>query len=217
MIVGVLKDVKQGGVDKEAGTELYFNFEQLTAVATGYGIGTMNIVIRTTQPPDALSGTIRSAVAGLDPSLPIVKLRSVEDVFAEAIGRPRLLAQLLAIFGGLAILLAAIGSYGVLSYMVAERRREIGIRMALGADRQSVLGLVLAQGLGLTVAGVAGGLAIAFAMNRVLASLLFGVRPSDPATIAGVVILMTGVALMACYLPARSATRVDPMIVLREE
>jgi predicted permease len=216
-IVGVLKDVKQGGIDKEAGTELYFNFEQLTTVATGYGIGTMNIVIRTTQPPDALSGTIRSAVAGLDPSLPIVKLRSVEDVFAEAIGRPRLLAQLLGIFGGLAILLAAIGSYGVLSCMVAERRREIGIRMALGADRQSVLRLVLAQGLGLTVAGVAGGLAIAFAMNRVLASLLFGVRPSDPATIAGVVILMTGVALMACYLPARSATRVDPMIVLREE
>ncbi|PYR50163.1 MAG: hypothetical protein DMF89_10195 [Acidobacteria bacterium] len=216
-IVGVLKDVKQGGVDKEAGTELYFNFEQLTAVATGYVIGTMNIVIRTTQPADALSGTIRSAVAGLDPSLPIVKLRSVEDVFAEAIGRPRLLAQLLAIFGGLAILLAAIGSYGVLSYMVAERRREIGIRMALGAERQSVLGLVLAHGLGVTVAGVAGGLAIAFAMNRVLASLLFGVRPSDPATIAGVVILMTGVGLMACYLPARSATRVDPMIVLREE
>ena len=109
-IVGVLKDVKQGGVDKEAGTELYFNFEQLTAVATGYGIGTMNIVIRTTQPADALSGTIRSAVAGLDPSLPIVKLRSVEDVFAEAIGRPRLLAQLLGIFGGLAILLAAIAA-----------------------------------------------------------------------------------------------------------
>jgi len=146
-----------------------------------------------------------------------LKLRSAAEVFAEAIGRPRLLAQLLAIFGGLAILLAAIGSYGVLSYMVAERRREIGIRMALGAERQSVLGLVLAHGLGVTVAGVAGGLAIAFAMNRVLASLLFGVRPSDPATIAGVVILMTGVGLMACYLPARSATRVDPMIVLREE
>jgi len=134
-----------------------------------------------------------------------------------AIGRPRLLAQLLAIFAGLAILLAAIGSYGVLSYMVTERRREIGIRMALGADRASVLRMVLRQGLVLTVLGIAGGLAVAFAMNRVLASLLFGVRPSDPATMAAVVALITTVAFVACYLPARLATRVDPMIVLRED
>ncbi len=216
-IVGVLKDVKQGGVDKKTGTELYFNFEQVTAVGTGYGIGTMNIIMRTTQPADALSGTIRAAVAGLDPSLPIVKLRSVEDVFGEAIGRPRLLAQLLGIFAGLALLLAAIGSYGVLSYMVIERRREIGIRMALGADRGSVLRMVLSQGLRLTLVGVVAGLAAAFAMNRLLASLLFGVRPSDPVTIATVVALISGVGLVACYLPARGATRVDPMIVLRDE
>ena len=104
----------------------------------------------------------------------------MDDAFAEAIGRPRLLAQLLGIFAGLAILLAAIGSYGVLSYMVTERRREIGIRMALGADRASVLRMVLRQGLVLTVAGIAGGLAVAFAMNRVLSSLLFGVRAVRP-------------------------------------
>jgi predicted permease len=216
-IVGVLKDVKQGGVDKKTGTELYFNFEQLTNALPSFGVGTMNIVMRTAQPAEALSGTIRAAVAGLDPSLPIVRLRSVDDVFAESIGRPRLLAQLLGIFAGLAILLAAIGSYSVLAYMVAERRREIGIRMALGADRGSVLRLVLSQGLGLTLVGVAGGLAVAFAMNRVMASLLFGVRPSDPATIGGVVGLIAGVALVACYLPARAATRVDPMVVLRDE
>jgi putative ABC transport system permease protein len=216
-IVGVLKDVKQGGVDKKTGTELYFNFEQLTATAPSFGVGTMNIVMRTTQPADALSGTIRAAVAGLDPSLPIVKLRSVEDVFAEAIGRPRLLAQLLGIFAGLAIVLAAIGSYGVLSYMVSERRREIGIRMALGADRASVLRMVMSQGLRLTLVGVVIGLAAAFAMSRVVASLLFGVRPSDPATIGAVVAIIGGVALVACYIPARTATRVDPMIVLREE
>jgi putative ABC transport system permease protein len=216
-IVGVLKDVKQAGVDKDAGTELFFNFDQITTINTGYGVGTMNLVMRTTLPADSLSGTIRAVVGGLDPSLPIVKLRSVEEVFTEAIGRPRLLAQLLGIFAGLALLLAAIGSYGVLAYMVAERRREIGIRMALGADRASVLRMVLSQGLGLTLVGVAGGLAVAFAMNRVLASLLFGVRPSDPATIVGVVALIAMVALVACYLPARSATRVDPMIVLRDE
>src|SRR6185295_17607675 len=144
-------------------------------------------------------------------------LQSMDEVFADAIGRPRLLAQLLGVFAGLALLLAAIGAYGVLSYMVTERRREIGIRMALGAGRQSVLRLVLSQGLGLTLVGVGGGLAVAFTMNRVLASLLFGVRPTDPVTIAGVIGLIATVALIACYLPARSATRVDPMIVLRDE
>jgi putative ABC transport system permease protein len=209
--------VKQGGVDQKTGTELYFNLEQLTTTVPQFGIGTMNIVLRTTQPVDALAGTIRQAVAGLDPSLPVEKLRTMDDVFGEAIGRPRLLAQLLGIFAGLAILLAAIGSYGVLSYMVTERRREIGIRMALGASRESVLRMVLSQGLRLTFVGVVIGLAAAFGMSRVLASLLFGVRPSDPLTIAAVVAVISAVALLACYLPARVATRVDPMIVLREE
>jgi len=216
-IVGVLKDVKQGGVDKKTGTELYFNFEQLLANGPGFGVGTMNVVMRTTQSPEALSATIRQIVTGLDRTLPIIKLRTIDDVFAESISRPRLLAQLLGIFAGLALLLAAIGSYGVLSYMVTERRREIGIRMALGADRASVLRMVLGQGLRLTLFGVLAGLTAAFALNRLIASLLFGVKPTDPVTIGGVVLLITTVALIACYLPARGATRVDPMIVLREE
>ena len=217
-IVGVLKDVKQGGIDQKTGTELYLNLEQLaTRLPQAGNVGTVNIVMRTTQPASTLAGTINQAVAALDSSLPIEKLRSMDDAFGEAISRPRLLAQLLGIFAGLAILLAAIGSYGVLSYMVTERRREIGIRMALGADRASVMRMVLSQGLRLTLVGVAVGLAAAFALNRVLASLLFGVRPSDPLTIASVVALIGTVALVACYLPARLATRVDPMIVLREE
>ena len=216
-IVGVLKDVKQGGVDQKTGTELYFNLEQLTNTLPQFRIRSMNIVLRTTQPAAALAGMIHQTVAALDPSLPIEKLQSMDDVFGVAIGRPRLLAQLLGIFAGLAILLAAIGSYGVLSYMVAERRREIGIRMALGANRASVMRMVLSQGLRLTLVGVIAGLAAAFAMNRVLVSLLFGVRPSDPATIVSVVALIGTVALVACYIPARVATRVDPMIVLREE
>ena len=216
-IVGVLKDVKQGGVDKKTGTELYFNLEQLLSTRGNFNPGTMNVVLRTPLTPESLALQIHRAVSELDPALPIVKLQSMDDVFAESIGRPRLLAQLIGIFAGLAILLAAVGSYGVLAYMVAERRREIGIRMALGADRASVLRMVLSQGLGLTLVGVVLGLAGAFAMNRVLASLLFGVRPSDPATIGGVIALIATVALIACYLPARSATRVDPMIVLRDE
>src|SRR5439155_14013934 len=168
-IVGVLKDVKQGGVDRKTGTELYFDFEQLQD-ARGFTPTAMNIVLRTPLAPDVLAAGIRQVVAEQDPALPVVKLRAMDDVFAEAIGRPRLLAQLLGIFAGLAILLAAIGSYGVLSYMVSERRREIGIGMALGADRASVLRMVLSQGLRLTLVGVVIGLATAFAMNRVLAS-----------------------------------------------
>jgi putative ABC transport system permease protein len=215
-IVGVLKDVKQGGVDKKTGTELYFDFEQLQDTS-GFTPAAMNIVVRTPLAPDALAAGIRQFVAEQDPALPVVKLRAMDDVFAEAIGRPRLVAQLLGIFAGLAILLAAIGSYGVLSYMVTERRREIGIRMALGADRASVLRMVLSQGLRLTVLGVLAGLTAAFAMSRVLGSLLFGVKPTDPLTIAAVVGLISAVALAACYLPARGATRVDPMLVLRED
>jgi predicted permease len=216
-IVGVLKDVKQGGVDRKTGTELYFNLAQLANLAGTFTPGSMNIVLRTSLAPAALAGTIHQAVSELDPALPVVKLRAMDDVFTEAIVRPRLLAQLLGLFAGLALLLAAIGSYGVLAYMVTERRREIGIRMALGADRASVLRMVLGEGLRLTVVGVAFGLAVAFAINRVLASLLFGVKPGDPMTVGAVVALMAAVAILACYLPARSATRVDPMIVLREE
>ncbi len=216
-IVGVLKDVKQGGVDQKTGTELYFNMEQFPNTRPAGMPFSMNLVVRTALPVKSLAGPIERAVGALDTALPIVRLRAMDEVFDEAIGRPRLLAELLLMFAALAVALAAIGSYGVLSYMVTERRREIGIRMALGAGRDTVLRMVLSQGLRLTIAGVIAGLAMAFAMNRVLGTLLFGVEPSDPATIGAVVALMTGVAAVGCYLPARLATRVDPMIVLRED
>jgi putative ABC transport system permease protein len=216
-IVGVLKDVKQGGVDRKSGTELYFDMEQFPRLVPGGMPYTMNIVVRTPLPAVSLAGPIERAVAALDPALPVVRLRAMDDVFGEAIGRPRLLAELLGIFAALAVTLAAVGSYGVLSYMVTERRREIGIRMALGAERNTVLRMVLSEGLRLTVFGILAGLGLAFAANRVVASLLFGVGPSDPATMAAVVALMIGVAALGCYLPALLATRVDPMIVLRED
>jgi len=215
-IVGIVKDVKQGGLDRKTGTELYFDIDQVWRVPNAMP-NALNFVLRTTLPADALAGTIHQAVSELDPALPVIKLRGMDDVFDEAIGRPRLLADLLGIFAALALLLAAIGSYGVLAYMVTERRREIGIRMALGADRGLVLQMVLGQGLRLTVLGVVIGLAAALVVNRVLSSLLFGVAPFDPATIGVVLALMTTVALVACYLPARGATHVDPMIVLRED
>jgi ABC-type antimicrobial peptide transport system permease subunit len=141
----------------------------------------------------------------------------MESVFAESIRRPRLLAQLLGAFAGLALLLAAVGTYGVLSYMATERRREIGIRIALGADRSSVLALVVKQGLQLTIIGVVVGLTGALGLNRLIASVLFGVQPTDPATWAAVSMTITLVAAAACWLPAWRASRLDPNVVLRAD
>jgi len=218
-VIGVAKDVKQGGVDQKTGTEFYFFVDQTANVPPPFGTapGTMNVVLRTTLPPATLRQTIEAAVREADPSVPIVRLRDMNGVFEESIRRPRLLAQLLGGFAGLALLLAAIGTYGVLSYMVAERRREIGIRMALGADQGSVLAAVMKQGLVLTAVGIVAGLAGAFALNRLIASLLFGVRPTDPATLVAVVATLTLVAAVACWLPAWRASRVDPNVVLRNE
>jgi len=218
-VIGVAKDVKQGGVDQKTGTEFYFFVDQTAQVPPplGNAPGTMNVVLRTTLPPASLRTTIEAAVREADPSVPIVRLREMNAVFDESIRRPRLLAQLLGGFAGLALLLAAIGTYGVLSYMVAERRREIGIRMALGAAQTSVLREVMTQGLTLTGVGVAAGLIGAFALNRLITSLLFGVQPTDPITVVSVVATITLVAAVACWLPAWRASRVDPNVVLRQD
>jgi predicted permease len=218
-VVGVAKDVKQGGIDKKTGTEFYLFVDQTANVPPprANAPGLMNVVLRTTLPPGSLRTAIEAAVREADPSVPIVRLREMEAVFEESIQRPRLLAQLLGGFAGLALLLAAIGTYGVLSYMVAERRREIGIRMALGAAQSSVLSQVMKQGLVLTIVGIIVGLAGAFGLNRLIASLLFGVQPTDPITIAAVVATICAVAVVACWLPAWRASRVDPNVVLRQD
>ena len=218
-VIGVARDVKQGGVDKKTGTELYLLVDQVAVAPPpiGNAPGTMNIVLRTTLPPATLRTEIEAIVREADASVPIVRLRDMNGVFEESITRPRLLAQLLGGFAGLALLLAAIGTYGVLSYMVAERRREIGIRMALGADQGSVLGQVMKQGLTLTTIGIIVGLAGALALNRLIASLLFGVQPTDTVTIVAVVATITLVAAIACVLPAWRASRVDPNVVLRDD
>src|SRR5207249_3034290 len=172
-VVGVAKDVKQGGLDQKTGTEFYLFVEQAaTAPRVASAPGAMNVVLRTTLPPSALSQTIQSVVHEVDSTVPVVRFRDMDSVFAESIRRPRLLAQLLGAFAGLALLLAAIGTYGVLSYMVTERRREIGIRVALGAARSHVLTQIMKQGLQVTALGVTIGLAGALAVNRLIASLL---------------------------------------------
>jgi len=215
-IVGVVRDVKQGGVNAKTGTELYL-FHAQGPAALRSSSRNMNIVIRTTLTPEALAPQIRRITQSMDPTLPIVKLLSMDDVFSESVSRPRFLVQLLGVFAGLALLLAAIGTYGILSYSVTERRREIGIHMALGANRATVLGMVLKQGMRLTIVGLVAGLVAALALTRLLQTQLFNVKPSDPSTMAAVSVFIALVALAACYIPASRATRVDPMVVLRDE
>jgi ABC-type antimicrobial peptide transport system permease subunit len=215
-IVGVVRDVKQGGVNAKTGTELYFLNAQGPATFN-FAPRNMNVVIRTTLQAESLAPQIRRIVGSMDPTLPIVKLRSMEDVFAESVSRPRFLAQLLGLFAGLALALAAIGTYGILSYSVSERRREIGIHMALGATRRNVLGMVLGQGFRLTVIGLVAGIGASLALTRLLQTQLFNVKPSDPATMSAVIVFIAAVAVIACYIPASRATRVDPLVVLRDE
>ncbi|HYO82056.1 MAG TPA: ADOP family duplicated permease, partial [Bryobacteraceae bacterium] len=211
-VIGVAKDVRQHGVERLPGTEVYLALDQ-----HGVAPPSMNFVIRTTLPAAALSATIERVVRDLDASVPIVRLRDMDSVFAESIGRPTLLAQLLGAFAGLALLLAAIGTYGVLSYMVTERRREIGIRLALGAPRTDVLTQIVTQGLQLTGMAIAIGLFGALAANRLIASLLFGVRPTDVVTISFVIATTVAVSVLASWLPAWRASRLDPNVVLRSE
>jgi predicted permease len=217
-VVGVAKDVKQGGVDQKTGTEFYMFVDQLGTLAPrGAGVpATMNVVMRASLPQTALSQAVERVVADADRTIPVVRLREMNEVFDESIRRPRLLAQLVGAFGGLAVLLAAIGVYGVLSYTVAERRREIGIRMALGASRARVLAEIVRQGLILAAFGAAAGLLAAVALDRLMSSLLFGVKPTDAATLTAVVAGVIGIAMVACWLPGWRASRLDPNSVLRD-
>ena len=215
-VVGVLKDVKQGGVAEVAGAELYMLTDQMPKHLNNFVPRAMNIVVRSTLPVDSLANSYRSVVQGLDPSLPLIRIQSMDDAFGAAIVRPRFLTLLLSIFAALALALAAVGTYGILSYLVSQRTQEIGIRMALGADRATILRLVMRRGLLLAVAGIGVGLAASFAATRLMASLLFNVEPTDPATLAAVAAIIVVVATLACLVPAWRATRVDPLVVMRE-
>jgi putative ABC transport system permease protein len=213
-IVGVVEDTKNAGMDKPAGPELYFQARQ---VASRFFGGNVNFVVRTSNDSTPMESSIRNAVRELDSTLPVYNLWSMNEVVSKSVVQPRFLALLLAVFSGIALFLAAIGIYGVMAYSVAQRTQEIGVRMALGARPLHVLRLVLKQSLVMLVIGTLIGLAGAFALTRLMQTLLFEITATDPLTYVSVIGLLTVVALLACYIPARRAAKVDPLIALRYE
>jgi ABC-type antimicrobial peptide transport system permease subunit len=177
----------------------------------------MDVVLRTAVEPRSLAGVAERVVHGLDPELPVARVATLDEVLARSVSEPRFYAILLGSFAGTALFLAALGLFGVTSYAVAQRTREIAVRIALGARREELMRMVLGRALLLGGAGVAAGLVFALALSRVLSSMLFEVSPRDPLTLAGVAAVLLATALVASFLPARRATRVDPVVALRSE
>jgi putative ABC transport system permease protein len=220
-IVGMVADVKQQGLESPTGTELYFPMRQLVK-AFPRANRVMSVVVRSDLAnPRTLERAVREAVGAIDPVLAVAKLASMDDRMYDAVAKPRFVTTLLGVLAGLAMLLAAIGIYGVMAYSVAQRTRELGIRMALGAAPARVRAMVLGEGLKLGLVGVAIGTAAALVVNlglkRALVDMLFQVSAVDPMTFGGVLLLMLLIAAFACWWPARRATRVDPMVALRED
>ena len=215
-IVGVLEDVPQRGLEQRAGTEVYFNYGQ-SAALFGMVPRTMNVMLRSRAEGPALAELVRTTVWGMDPQLPISGVRSFDEVVAGTLARPRLLTRLLVVFGLLALFLAAIGLYALLGKMVADRRRELGIRMAMGAQRRSILGIVVGRAAVLAAAGLVLGVALASLVTRVLSTQIFGVEPVDPWVYGSVSALLLAVTGIGCFVPALRAVRLEPARTLREE
>ena len=209
-VVGVVGSVKNGGLEAEGREQIYAPYTQFPR-------STMYLVLHTESAPLSLLGAARAEVRALDRTVPVSEVKTLEQQLDGSVAIRRLSMTLLLVFALLALVLAAVGIYGVMSYSVSRRTHEIGIRMALGAQPADVLKLVVRQGMVLTLIGVGVGLAASFGLTRFLESLLFGVTPTDPVTFAGVSALLAAVALLACYIPARRATQVDPMVALRYE
>ncbi|MBX6365207.1 MAG: ABC transporter permease [Gemmatimonadetes bacterium] len=209
-VVGVVGHTKHEGLDADPRVQLYLPYTQT-------GASLMSIVLRTTGDPNRVVPLARAAVSEVDRDQPIARVATLEQLVSDSLGERRLSTTLLAAFAGLALLLAALGIYGIMAHHVAQRTRELGVRMALGAAARDVLGLVLRQGMGLAVTGIVIGLVGALALTRLMASQLYAVRATDPATFAAVAAILGVVALLATAIPALRATRVDPVEALRQE
>jgi putative ABC transport system permease protein len=210
-VVGVVGRVKMESLSQDSNrVQGYFSYLQLPQSG-------MTVVVKGTSDPNQLLASVRQQVKSVDPDQPIYNIRSMQDIRAESIAPERLNLTLLSIFAGIALVLALVGIYGVMSYSVTQRTHEIGIRMAIGAQPRDVFRMILGQGMTLALIGVGLGLIGAFALTRLMATMLFGVEATDPVTFATIAVLLTTVALFACYLPGRRATKVNPMVSLRYE
>jgi putative ABC transport system permease protein len=207
-IIGVARDVQQFSLEFGATPTMYLPETNLWRPS---------LVVRTSGDPLALSTAIRAAVQSIDRDQPVANVASMEQIISTSVGEPRFRTWLLSLFAALALVLAGVGIYGVMSYTVARRTHEIGIRMALGARPEDTIKLVVGQGLAMALTGVGVGLAGAFGLTRLLSSLLFDISPTDTLTFAAIALLLTFVAGVACYIPARRATHVDPILALRCE
>jgi len=211
-IIGVVRHVQSRRLDATSGVQVYFPFYQ---DPTAYN---MSLVIRTSAAdPLALSATVRAAIQSLDANQPVFDVFTLRQIVGDSLSQRRFAMLLMGLFATVALLLAGVGLYGVMAYAVTQRTHEIGIRMALGAESRDVLRLVVKQGMMLALIGVGIGLVASVALTRLLISLLFEVSATDPVTFAAIALLLTGVAMLACYIPARRATKVDPMVALRYE
>jgi putative ABC transport system permease protein len=209
-IVGVVADVKHQSLQGTSQPEIYFAQSQMPMSA-------MTVVVRASGDPRALQQSMRGVVQSLDADAPVYAIRTVEELLNRSVATPRFNTLLLGLFAAVALILTTVGLYGVIACSVSENTQQIGIRMALGAQRSDVFRLIVGQGVALTIGGVAIGLAAAYALTRLMSSLLFGVGATDPWTFGGVAVLLIGVASIACYVPARRAMNVDPMVALRYE
>jgi predicted lysophospholipase L1 biosynthesis ABC-type transport system permease subunit len=208
-VVGIIKDIKSDGLDIDGVPHIY--------VSTYQDPGRqVNVVLRTSLPATLVEPQIRREVQSINPSLPVSNVASMNDIIGRSLASRRFSADLVGGFAGLAVLLASIGIYGLLAYMVGQRSREIGLRMALGARRDDILKLFLRKGVALAGVGIIAGVVVSASTASMMASLLYGVRPHDPAVFLIVPLLLLAVAALASYLPARRATKVNPMIALRE-
>jgi len=209
-IVGVTANVRSLELKEEAEPELYFSSLQSP-------FESMSLVIRSTVDPTSLIAAVRSAVTEIDKTVPITQIETMDRIVTESVMQPRFNMVLLILFSSIALLLSAAGIYGVTAYSVTQRTHEVGIRLALGAQLGDVLRLILKQGLAVIAVGIVIGLIAAFALTRLLRTLLFGVSATDPLTFIAISLLLAFVALVACYVPARRATKVDPLVALRYE
>ena len=209
-IVGVVADVKHQTLQGATQPEIYFAQSQMPMSA-------MTVVVRTAGDPRALQRAVRGVVQSLDRNAPVYTVRTVEEILDRSVATPRFNMLLIGLFAVVALILTMVGLYGVMSCAVSENTQQIGIRMALGAQRRDVLRVILGQGMRLTIVGVVIGLGAALGLTRLMSSLLFGIGSTDPWTFTSVAVLLLCVAASACYLPARRAMNVDPMIALRQE